>query len=276
MELDEIKELSKKPDVDKKNLLDQLEKLKEKYLNDSADSSLSEIEAVENSIKSDMSFFDNNPNDDHTPVMPDNLLHNYKKDKNNMRYIDEKNGNTVQYSVGNNGHSYGLKTRDKNDKYREPTKEEIEALADISGFKEVRISLGFSSETLALMKEVCKEKGITILNIDKIDEKIRINEDNKAKNNKENKANNAKENETKNRTEERLSRLDIKFKNDLKKLEQIPNKRKREALRRVLCARYSAARNRIISQATNKNKKQNTPNNNRQINLPPRDNQNSM
>lgn len=265
MDLKEIEERFKEPDSNKEMLLEQINELKEKHFNGFSGPSLSEIEALENIIKTDMTRFDNNPDKDHTPVMPDGVLPDYKRDNDNMRYVDEKTGNTVQYSVGNKGHSYGLKTRDKNGEYREPTKKEIEALADISGFKKVSISTGFSPETLALMKEVCKEKGITILNMDKIDEKIRLNEENKAK---ENKSSKEDEQSKKDKPQEKLLQNERKLQEALNKINKIKDPKKREAARRKVLALYSHRREELINTNNENNKKRNNSNTNQQGRLP--------
>ena len=125
---------------------------------------MKKIDELENKLEF-MDIPDNNDksdNSDNKPLMPENVLKNHERDEKNQCFVDKKTGNTVKYSVDPSGQCYTIVTRDKDGKPRDPTREEIEALTDMSGSERVTIGLGFSSKTLALIKEVCKEMKNTI------------------------------------------------------------------------------------------------------------------
>jgi hypothetical protein len=125
-------------------------------------------------------YYDGTP-EDSKPELLKKPIDGYEFDKETNSYINPNTGDRVSYSSSRNGCAYGINATDKNGEKRDPTREEIEALFGLTEFKNPYISTSFSAATLSLMKEVCKEKGITICNLDEIDSKIQQSEKEKEK-----------------------------------------------------------------------------------------------
>lgn len=269
MDINEIREKIKSNNCNTDDLLNAIQNLRNKNSNDEI---LHELDLLENKVRSSQTNFDDKNDPDRVPITLDNMLPNYRLDKKNMRYIDEKTGNTVSYDVSKDGRSYGIATKDKDGNERQPTKEELSAMVRMSGFKKASVSLTFSPATLALMKEVCSEHGVTITNLDLIDEKIKqsMNEQNNdvIQTNTRDTRRTQNQNTDKERDlKMRLAEENRKLANALNKINKIPNKKIRQAAKNRVLAKYSTTRDTINGeQDKDKRKRRNNTNNNQQTN----------
>lgn len=267
MDINEIREKIKSNDCNTDDLLNAIKNLRNENSNDEI---LHELDLLENKVRSSQTNFDDKNDPDRIPITLDNMLPNYRLDKENMRYIDEKTGNTVSYDVSKDGRGYGIATKDKDGNKREPTKEELTAMVRMSGFKKASVSLTFSPATLALMKEVCSEHGVTITNLDQIDEKIKQSMNEQNNNVVENNNQDPKKNQTHDKDKYMRLRLDEqnrKLAKELQQISKIPDPKKREAAKKLVLAKYSTKRDAITSEQDKyKRKIRNNTNNNQQTN----------
>ena len=90
MDINEIREKIKSNDCNTDDLLNAIQNLRNENSNDEI---LHELDLLENKVRSSQTNFDDKNDPDRVPITLDNMLPNYRLDKENMRYIDEKTGN---------------------------------------------------------------------------------------------------------------------------------------------------------------------------------------
>lgn len=274
MDINEIREKIKSNDCNTDDLLNAIQNLRNENSNDEI---LHELDLLENKVRSSQTNFDDKNDPDRVPITLDNMLPNYRLDKENMRYIDEKTGNTVSYDVSKDGRCYGIATKDKDGNKREPTKEELTAMVRMSGFKKASVSLTFSPATLALMKEVCSEHGVTITNLDQIDEKIKQSMNEQNNDVIQTNTQDTRRTQTQNHNEKkdqvtdkeqdlkiRLAEENRKLANALQQISKIPDPKKREAAKNLVLAKYSAKRDAINNECNESKKIKRSNTNNKQ------------